>query len=47
MELMGGTDMSAARHADLLFTKIMAEGESDLMAYCKREAIPHVPFKDL
>ncbi|CAD6573041.1 MAG: hypothetical protein TREMPRED_000712 [Tremellales sp. Tagirdzhanova-0007] len=42
----GVSDMSAAKHADLLFTKIMANGDSDLMAYCKREAIPHVPFRD-
>lgn len=41
------TDMSAAKHADLLFTKLMANGDSDLMAYCKREGIPHVPFTDL
>ncbi len=39
--------MSAARHADLLFTKVMKNGDSDLMAYCKREGIPHVPFHDL
>jgi 2-hydroxy-3-keto-5-methylthiopentenyl-1-phosphate phosphatase len=39
--------MSAAAHADLLFAKQMPNGESDLMAYCKRETIPFVPFKDL
>ena len=44
---VGHKDMSAARHSDLLFTKIMANGDSDLMAYCKREEIPHVPFHDL
>jgi len=42
----GVSDMSAAKHADLLFTKIMANGDSDLMVYCKKEHIPHVPFKD-
>jgi 2-hydroxy-3-keto-5-methylthiopentenyl-1-phosphate phosphatase len=40
-------DLSAAAHADVLFTKVMANGDSDLMAYCKREKIPHVPFTDL
>jgi 2-hydroxy-3-keto-5-methylthiopentenyl-1-phosphate phosphatase len=40
-------DLSAAAHADVLFTKVMANGDSDLMAYCKREHIPHVPFTDL
>lgn len=41
------SDLSAAAHADVLFTKVMANGDSDLMAYCKREQIPHVPFTDL
>lgn len=41
------TDLSAARHADVLFTKEMANGDSDLLAYCKREKINHVPFTDL
>jgi 2-hydroxy-3-keto-5-methylthiopentenyl-1-phosphate phosphatase len=45
VELM--VDLSAAAHADVLFTKVMANGDSDLMAYCKREHIPHVPFTDL
>ncbi|ORY35729.1 HAD-like domain-containing protein [Naematelia encephala] len=42
----GVSDMSAAKHADCLFTKLMANGDSDLMAYCKRQGIPHVPFTD-
>lgn len=40
-------DLSAARHADLLFAKEMENGDSDLLVYCKREGIPHVTFKDL
>jgi 2-hydroxy-3-keto-5-methylthiopentenyl-1-phosphate phosphatase len=43
----GVSDLSAARHADVLFTKEMANGDSDLMSYCKKEGIPHVPFTDL
>lgn len=43
----GVSDLSAARHADLLFAKEMANGDSDLMAYCKKEGIPRVPFTDL
>ena len=43
----GVSDMSAARHADLLFTKVMTNGDSDLMVYCQKEGIPHVPFRDL
>jgi 2-hydroxy-3-keto-5-methylthiopentenyl-1-phosphate phosphatase len=40
-------DLSAAKHADVLFAKVMANGDSDLLEYCKRENIPNVPFKDL
>lgn len=40
-------DLSAAAHADVLFTKEMANGDSDLLAYCKREKISYVPFTDL
>ena len=43
----GISDLSAARHADVLFTKEMADGDSDLMVYCKKEGIPHVPLGDL
>jgi len=42
-----GIDMSAAKHADLLFVKEMANGDSDLAAYCKEQGIDHVSFKDL
>ncbi|KAK1927276.1 HAD-like domain-containing protein [Papiliotrema laurentii] len=42
----GVSDLSAAKHADVLFAKEMANGDSDLMQYCKREAIPFVPFRD-
>jgi len=40
-------DLSAAKHADVLFAKEMENGASDLMVYCKREVIPYVPFTDL
>lgn len=43
----GVSDLSAAAHADVLFAKEMANGDSDLMKYCKREKIAHVPFTDL
>jgi len=41
----GVSDMSAARHADVLFVKNdKPEGENDLAAYCVHEKIPHVLF---
>ena len=40
------TDISAARHADLLFVKAKPGGENDLAAYCTREGITHVLFED-
>ncbi|CAK5268906.1 unnamed protein product [Mycena citricolor] len=39
-------DMSAARHADVLFVKEKLDGENDLAAYCVREGIPHILFSD-
>jgi 2-hydroxy-3-keto-5-methylthiopentenyl-1-phosphate phosphatase len=42
----GVSDLSAARHADLLFTKVGPSGESDLKKYCERENIPHVVVRD-
>ncbi|KAJ7627719.1 HAD-like domain-containing protein [Mycena polygramma] len=48
----GVSDMSAARHADLLFVKLKApapgekESENDLAAYCTREGIRHVLFRE-
>ncbi|WVF67508.1 hypothetical protein IAT40_002264 [Kwoniella sp. CBS 6097] len=42
----GVSDLSAARHADVLFAKVMANGHSDLKTFCEREHIPHVPFTD-
>lgn len=39
-------DMSAAKHADMLFVKEKSDGENDLATYCKRENIPHVLFPD-
>lgn len=46
-DVCGHVDMSAAKHADLLFVKEMANGDSDLAAYCKEQDIDHVSFKDL
>ncbi|KAH9959944.1 HAD-like domain-containing protein [Russula dissimulans] len=40
----GVSDMSAAKHADVLFVKEKSDGENDLATYCKRENIPHVLF---
>jgi len=42
----GVSDISAAKHADLLFVKAKPGGDNDLEAYCKREGIPHVLFED-
>lgn len=39
-------DLSAAKHADVLFVKEKPDGESDLATYCTRENIPHVLFTD-
>jgi len=41
----GVSDISAARHADVLFVKTKGE-ESDLAEYCKREGIKHITFQD-
>ena len=38
------TDISAAKHADLLFVKTELNGENDLAVYCQREGIKHVVF---
>ena len=43
----GVSDLSAAKHADLLFAKDRWDGESDLMVYCKKQKIPFVDFSDL
>lgn len=40
------TDMSAAKHADVLFVKQKPGGENDLAAYCTREGIRHILFED-
>jgi len=43
----GVSDMSAARHADVLFVKNdKEEGSNDLAEYCKLEGIKHILFKD-
>ncbi|KAJ7038806.1 HAD-like domain-containing protein [Mycena alexandri] len=42
----GVSDMSAARHADILFVKQKDDGENDLAAYCNREGIKHIIFAD-
>lgn len=34
-------DISAAKHADLLFVKTKEDGENDLSVYCEREGIKH------
>ena len=39
-------DMSAARHADLLFVKQKPGADNDLAAFCRKEGIPHVQFED-
>ncbi|KAI0074300.1 hypothetical protein K474DRAFT_1665570 [Panus rudis PR-1116 ss-1] len=42
----GVSDMSAARHADILFVKKKPGADNDLAAYCTREGIPHILFED-
>ncbi|TCD62165.1 hypothetical protein EIP91_007271 [Steccherinum ochraceum] len=42
----GVSDMSAARHADVLFVKKTDKSDNDLAAYCTREGIPHILFRD-
>ncbi|TFK82884.1 hypothetical protein K466DRAFT_529811 [Polyporus arcularius HHB13444] len=42
----GVSDMSAARHADVLYVKQKPGGENDLAAFCNREGIPHIIFED-
>jgi 2,3-diketo-5-methylthio-1-phosphopentane phosphatase len=42
----GVSDMSAAKHADVLFVKEKDSGENDLAAYCSREGIRHILFED-
>lgn len=39
----GISDMSAAKHADVLFVK-EKEDENDLLEYVQKEGIRHVPF---
>lgn len=40
------TDMSAAKHADVLFVKLKPDGDSDLAKYVVAENIPHVTFRN-
>ncbi|KAI0659964.1 HAD-like domain-containing protein [Cubamyces menziesii] len=42
----GVSDMSAARHADVLYVKAKEGGDNDLAAFCRRENIPHLLFED-
>lgn len=42
----GVSDMSAARHADVLFVKQKPGADNDLAAFCVREGIQHVLFED-
>ncbi|KAJ7860013.1 hypothetical protein B0H13DRAFT_1901185 [Mycena leptocephala] len=39
-------NMSAARHADVLFVNQTDDGENDLAAFCTREGIKHIIFRD-
>jgi 2-hydroxy-3-keto-5-methylthiopentenyl-1-phosphate phosphatase len=39
-------DMSAAKHADILFVKQKESGENDLAQYCVKEGIRHILFDD-
>jgi 2-hydroxy-3-keto-5-methylthiopentenyl-1-phosphate phosphatase len=39
------SDMSAAKHANVLFVKQKEDGENDLHAYCDRQGIKHILFK--
>ena len=40
------SDMSAAKHADVLFVKQKDDGENDLAAYCTKSGIRHILFTD-
>lgn len=42
----GVSDMSAAKHADILFTKMKDDSENDLDVYCTKEGIPHIRFRN-
>ncbi|VDB86985.1 unnamed protein product [Peniophora sp. CBMAI 1063] len=42
----GVSDLSAARHADMLFVKEKPGGENDLHRFCVKEGIKHVLFHD-
>ncbi|KAF9058370.1 HAD-like domain-containing protein [Rhodocollybia butyracea] len=42
----GVSDMSAAKHADVLFVKEKDYGENDLAAYCTKLGIKHILFSD-
>jgi len=42
----GVSDMSAAKHADILFTKVKSDSDNDLHSYCEREGIKHVCFQN-
>jgi len=42
----GVSDLSAAKHADVLFVKEKSDGENDLATFCTRENISHVLFSD-
>jgi len=42
----GVSDISAAKHADVLFVKQKGDGENDLATYCTRQGIRHVLFTD-
>ncbi|KAK2461118.1 hypothetical protein APHAL10511_006645 [Amanita phalloides] len=42
----GVSDISAARHADILFVKEEPGGDNDLATYCRLHQIKHIIFED-
>ncbi|KAF8830763.1 hypothetical protein HHX47_DHR2000935 [Lentinula edodes] len=46
LEMAYQVNMSAAKHADVLFVKEKEYGENDLAAYCTKLGIKHILFKD-
>lgn len=41
----GVSDMSAAKHADVLFVKVKPDSDNDLATYCTQQGIKHIRFK--
>jgi len=42
----GVSDISAAKHADVLFVKVKPNADNDLAAYCVTENIKHICFEE-